>query len=239
MFPEIKDHLINIFERYTHVLDAELQQRACEYLALARRPDTDDLLSAICDEMPVFPERESTLVHRLHAKGNKSQDKRTWVIGGRDENQERQGQRFKTFRQGTQDSNGSNSEVVAAPIVSRPQAAGPSAPPPAPAKREPERQETLVDDMMGPVANGRSESAIMASLADLDLGAQSATQEEPLLNGNVNGSGGGLMESPVQETGPDGEFSVLTATLGGVDPALVAPLTVAPNIEKVSYDLCF
>lgn len=30
LFPEIRAQIIEVFERYTHVLDAELQQRACE-----------------------------------------------------------------------------------------------------------------------------------------------------------------------------------------------------------------
>lgn len=49
-----------VFVKYTHFLDAELQQRACEYLAIARRPD-DELLQVVVDEMPPYPERESAV----------------------------------------------------------------------------------------------------------------------------------------------------------------------------------
>ncbi|KAL2024068.1 hypothetical protein VTK56DRAFT_9848 [Thermocarpiscus australiensis] len=85
LFPEIKPQLVNVFSVYSHTLDPELQQRACEYLALADMP-TDDLLRTVCDEMPPFPERESALLSRLHQKHAKTSDKRTWVVGGKDAN---------------------------------------------------------------------------------------------------------------------------------------------------------
>lgn len=85
LFPEIKPRLLYVFEAYSHTLDSELQQRACEYLALARLP-TDDLLRTVCDEMPPFPERQSALLSRLHQKHANTSDKRTWVVGGKDAN---------------------------------------------------------------------------------------------------------------------------------------------------------
>lgn len=85
LFPEIKPQLIRIFDIYSHTLDSELQQRACEYLALANLP-TDDLLRTVCDEMPPFPERQSALLSRLHQKHANTSDKRTWVVGGKDAN---------------------------------------------------------------------------------------------------------------------------------------------------------
>lgn len=85
LFPEIKPQLLQAFRTYSYTLDSELQQRACEYLALAMRP-TDDLLRTVCDEMPPFPERASALLSRLHSKHAPTGDKRTWVIGGKDAN---------------------------------------------------------------------------------------------------------------------------------------------------------
>lgn len=85
LFPEIKGRLLYVFEFYSHTLDSELQQRACEYLAMASLP-TDDLLRTVCDEMPPFPERQSALLSRLHQKHAYSSDKRTWVVGGKDAN---------------------------------------------------------------------------------------------------------------------------------------------------------
>ncbi|OTB03501.1 hypothetical protein M426DRAFT_175534 [Hypoxylon sp. CI-4A] len=85
LFPEIKPQLLHVFELYSHTLDPELQQRACEYLTLASLP-TDDLLRTVCDEMPPFPERQSALLSRLHQKHAGTSDKRTWVVGGKDAN---------------------------------------------------------------------------------------------------------------------------------------------------------
>lgn len=85
LFPEIKPQLVQAFQAYSHSLDSELQQRACEYLALASMP-TDDLLRTVCDEMPPFPERTSALLSRLHQKHATTSDKRTWVVGGKDAN---------------------------------------------------------------------------------------------------------------------------------------------------------
>jgi AP-2 complex subunit alpha len=96
VFPEIKAQLINIFERYRHVLDSELQQRACEFYALASRPDDDELLQNVCEEIPPFPPRESTLLSRLNKKHGATEDKRTWVHGGKDVNQDRDVKRDTT-----------------------------------------------------------------------------------------------------------------------------------------------
>ena len=227
LFPEISEHLINIFDRYTHVLDAELQQRACEYLALARRSETDDLLATLCDEMPVFPERESALVNRLHSKGEKSQDKRTWIIGHQTENKGREAERFKALRKVTADTPSlATSDRV--PVASSPQIQAPV----------PQRSLNVnADTMMGTTSNGPAED-IMSTLADLDLSGNSV-QDEPLLpdidnqattkivreiDGDVNGKSDLVVNGIVH-----------TATLGGVNPSLLAPLTVAPNVEKVGH----
>ncbi|KAK4989083.1 hypothetical protein LTR66_007141 [Elasticomyces elasticus] len=87
LFPEIKPQLLEVFEIHSHALDAELQQRACEYLALANM-ESDGLLRTVCDEMPAFPERASALLSRLHQKHVATGDKRTWMIGGKDVNVE-------------------------------------------------------------------------------------------------------------------------------------------------------
>lgn len=86
VFPEIKLQLINVFERYRHVLDADLQQRACEFYALASRPEDDELLQNVCEEMPPFPPRQSALLGRLNRKVGDTEDKRTWIHGGKEAN---------------------------------------------------------------------------------------------------------------------------------------------------------
>lgn len=83
LFPEIKPQLLQAFRVYSHTLDSELQQRACEYLALATMP-TDDLLRTVMDEMPPFPERASALLSRLDKKTESAGDKRTWSVSAKD-----------------------------------------------------------------------------------------------------------------------------------------------------------
>ncbi|ORX54925.1 Adaptor protein complex AP-2 alpha subunit [Hesseltinella vesiculosa] len=89
LFPEIKNQVLNVFNQYQYVLDPELQQRACEYLAISTLP-TDDMLQTVCEEMPPFPERESTLLLKLNQQHGDTEDKRVWVIGGKDANVEQQ-----------------------------------------------------------------------------------------------------------------------------------------------------
>ncbi|KAG5458166.1 MAG: adaptin N terminal region-domain-containing protein, partial [Olpidium bornovanus] len=85
LFPEIKHHVLAVFDQYQHVLDVELQQRACEYAAIARMP-TDDVLQTLCEEMPPFPERESALLSKIEKRSQATEDKRTWNVGGKDAN---------------------------------------------------------------------------------------------------------------------------------------------------------
>lgn len=102
LFPEIKDILLNVFEKYRYVLDTELQQRASEYYALATRNDNDELLQIVCDEMPPFPERESGLLSSLDRKHGDTQDSRTWIIGGKDANRDRNIVRAKSLNKKAQ-----------------------------------------------------------------------------------------------------------------------------------------
>ncbi|KAG6813786.1 hypothetical protein H0H92_007198 [Tricholoma furcatifolium] len=110
VFPEIKPQLLHIFERYRHVLDAELQQRACEFYALASRPDDDELLQSVCDEMPPFPPRVSALLGRLNMKHGDTEDKRTWVHGGKEANLDRDTVEKKTESDATVA--GNNEDII-------------------------------------------------------------------------------------------------------------------------------
>ncbi|KDE08669.1 hypothetical protein MVLG_01128 [Microbotryum lychnidis-dioicae p1A1 Lamole] len=113
LFPEIYEQIVNLFERYSRVLDAELQQRACEYLVIAKQPD-DELLQVVADEMPPYPERESALVSRLLKKHGDTGDKRTWHIGGKDVNRGQDAERYKGF--GRRKMNSTADATGAAPI---------------------------------------------------------------------------------------------------------------------------
>ena len=61
LFPEIKTVIEDIFKTDSNLrsADAELQQRACEYLALSTVA-TLDVLATVLEEMPPFPEKESS-----------------------------------------------------------------------------------------------------------------------------------------------------------------------------------
>jgi len=119
----------------------------------------------------------------------------------------------------------------------------PAPAPVAKASQAPARATSMhVDTMMGTTST-RTADDIMASLADLDLSSGANTiQEEPLLpdvphaeaptHSLPTGSAEPAMQSPIQTNGQEGLKQL--ATLGGVAPSLLAPLTVAPNIEKVS-----
>lgn len=118
LFPEIKPQLLHVFRAYSHTLDSELQQRACEYLTLATLP-TDDLLRTVCDEMPPFPERTSVLLSRLHGKHAGTSDKRTWVVGGKDANADAKEVELtapkRSFTQNANDINGTQPDTVGEP----------------------------------------------------------------------------------------------------------------------------
>lgn len=97
LFPEIRPQILAILRKFTHTLDAEIQQRAVEYLAVASL-ESEELLQVIVDEMPPFPEqRESALLSRLIKKHSDTGDKRTWLAGGREVNKDKDEDRYKGF----------------------------------------------------------------------------------------------------------------------------------------------
>lgn len=216
LFPEIKDQLVAIFERYRHVLDAELQQRACEYLAIATRNDDNELLEIVCEEMPPFPERESALLTRLHGKSDGNHDKRTWVIGGKSDNQERQASRYRSF---TQSSASGAPAAALAYVNNNGQDANVTS---TEQTEEPEQ----IENLMGPDDGAAVSTDIMSSLAGLNMGDASTAQQTPLLR-----SGIASQDSPSTETD--------TGAIPNLEPistsaALAAmSLTKGHGIEKV------
>ncbi|OBZ79000.1 AP-2 complex subunit alpha-2 [Grifola frondosa] len=112
VFPEIKPQLVNVFERYRHVLDVDLQQRACEFYALASRPVEDELLQNVCEEIPPFPPRESALLGRLNRKHGDTEDKRTWIHGGKEANLEREASRRMSRKPTLGDVNGNGTAAT-------------------------------------------------------------------------------------------------------------------------------
>lgn len=69
LFPEIKTQIQEVFKQHSNLrsADAELQQRASEYLQLSIIASTD-VLATVLEEMPAFPERESSILAVLKKK---------------------------------------------------------------------------------------------------------------------------------------------------------------------------
>nr|SVE70877.1 EOG090X0109 [Daphnia similis]SVE72141.1 EOG090X0109 [Daphnia similis] len=69
LFPEIKHLIQDVFKADNNLrsADAELQQRASEYLQLSIVASTD-VLATVLEEMPPFPERESSILAILKKK---------------------------------------------------------------------------------------------------------------------------------------------------------------------------
>jgi AP-2 complex subunit alpha len=77
LFPEIRNDVDAVFKQYADVLDVEVQQRACEYLAITHATQAQ-LLEIVCEEMPPFQEKaESALVSLVKKKEGDTTDRRT------------------------------------------------------------------------------------------------------------------------------------------------------------------
>ncbi|GAU98224.1 hypothetical protein RvY_09400 [Ramazzottius varieornatus] len=69
LFPEIKTTIQDMLQNDTNIrnADAELQQRTVEYLQLSNIASAD-ILATVLEEMPAFPERESSILAKLKKK---------------------------------------------------------------------------------------------------------------------------------------------------------------------------
>lgn len=69
LFPEIRTNIQEVFKQHSNLrsADAELQQRASEYLQLSIVASAD-VLATVLEEMPSFPERESSILAVLKKK---------------------------------------------------------------------------------------------------------------------------------------------------------------------------
>lgn len=69
LFPEIRTQVQEVFKQHSNLrsADAELQQRASEYLQLSIIA-SPDVLATVLEEMPAFPERESSILAVLKKK---------------------------------------------------------------------------------------------------------------------------------------------------------------------------
>lgn len=78
LYPELRSIILPIFEAHTTVIDAELQQRAVEYLHLPEL--SEDVTAAVLEVMPRFPERENVLESKLKKQQEEKQDKDAWGV---------------------------------------------------------------------------------------------------------------------------------------------------------------
>ncbi|KAM7538001.1 hypothetical protein Aperf_G00000061747 [Anoplocephala perfoliata] len=69
LFPELKGTITEVLSQDSNYRSSnvEIQQRSVEYLALSKVV-TEDILAAVLEEMPPFPERESSILAKLKAK---------------------------------------------------------------------------------------------------------------------------------------------------------------------------
>ena len=69
LFPEIKSDIQTILKSHSNIrsADAEIQQRTVEYLQLSQIASTE-VLATVLEEMPPFPERESSILATLKKK---------------------------------------------------------------------------------------------------------------------------------------------------------------------------
>jgi len=79
-YPELKDRVDEIFRQHSNSGDAEIQQRAVEYLALNSKA-SEELMNTVFDVMPNFPERESALIRRIKKLHKGTADRNVWADG--------------------------------------------------------------------------------------------------------------------------------------------------------------
>ncbi|PWZ03390.1 Adaptor protein complex AP-2 alpha subunit [Testicularia cyperi] len=220
LFPEIREQILYVLNRYRHVLDAELQQRACEYVALAELP-SDDLLQAVCDEMPPFAEKSSLLLSRLHKKHSDTEDKRTWIIGGKDTNRGREQARLESLKKGKANGGAMPTGGAAGTVI------------PAGHRSEAVTAGTAVSND----ANGSliDTDDVLAGLQGLDMSTTTPGVDEggSSMNQSLIGGGAAGAAAGVDETAP-----IVTRTPVETPPSASAA-SLSPGADKYFQRLCF
>ena len=69
---ELTDKVREVFKQYQGSIDTELQQRACEYLKLSHA--SEDLIQAVWDVMPAFPDRDLNRIGNNNNNNNNNDD---------------------------------------------------------------------------------------------------------------------------------------------------------------------
>lgn len=242
LFPEIREQILYVLNRYRHVLDAELQQRACEYVALAEMPN-DELLQVVCDEMPPFPEKSSLLLNRLQKKHGDTGDKRTWIIGGKEANRNRNDVRQESLKKGQVNGGAMPSapsgDVSVIPSAHQPDLITADANASEIEAGVSTREDILAGldglDMSGGGANDSSSLLPSAQAADSSFGAG-----QPLMRSENNG--GGERERSVSSASATPSASLvpmLTGANGAPTTSTRNPAQFTSGSEKRFHRICF
>lgn len=67
---DVRQQVKDVFAKYRNFIDAEIQQRANEYYSLIETGN-EDLMLQVLDNMPAFPDRESSVIKKLMERGTK------------------------------------------------------------------------------------------------------------------------------------------------------------------------
>eukprot|EP00297_Palpitomonas_bilix_P001830 CAMPEP_0113872814 /NCGR_PEP_ID=MMETSP0780_2-20120614/3424_1 /TAXON_ID=652834 /ORGANISM="Palpitomonas bilix" /LENGTH=977 /DNA_ID=CAMNT_0000858391 /DNA_START=45 /DNA_END=2974 /DNA_ORIENTATION=- /assembly_acc=CAM_ASM_000599 len=75
LYPELKAGISEIFSQIASSMNAELQQRAAEYLKMTTWAGDSEIIATVWDMMPAFPERESGLLKKIKEKATATADR--------------------------------------------------------------------------------------------------------------------------------------------------------------------
>jgi len=67
MYEDLGQRILALFRDHHSAIDPEIQQRSVEYSIMAEYED-QDLISAVWEAMPDFPERDSPLIHKINQR---------------------------------------------------------------------------------------------------------------------------------------------------------------------------
>lgn len=104
-FPELRERVNAVFSNFLTSADTELQQRALEYLNI-NQPKNDQLMTAVFEIMPNFPERESVLLKKVKKASKNTADRNIWT-----DDKPSEEKKEETKKEESEESDGGDSDV--------------------------------------------------------------------------------------------------------------------------------